>query len=387
MKKNIIVISILLLISICLTLCILINGHKDKSILRPRMGHSTIKIPNSQNVLVVGGVDKQELDFVNSIELYNLEREHSIYNVPTVFSHILPDLFINSDGNIAIIDNGSIEIYNVKEHKIISANKNPFALDDYINETQRLQIANDIIFITGGKSSLKEYVRKGQKEMAISDKTYLYDIRSNKVIKSFNLKIPRTNHQTILYNGFVYLFGGNTPKNTDAVLIEKINLANNTSEIIGKLKQARANHTALNVGNLVYLIGGNSDSIEIYDIENNKSILKKNFKFSNTYQSLDKHNIYVVNINQDSISFLRTSQKKYLSGLYEYDLKKEKIKKLKNLKIGNYASITKLENNSILIIGGEKQILMPNFMKSKICVIDKLCTSFSASNKVFLTDK
>ena len=101
------------------------------------------------------------------------------------------------------------------------------------------------------------------------------------------------------------------------------------------------------------------------------------------YKYFNKDNIYVVNINQESINFLSANPKGYLSGIYEYDLKNEKIKKIKNYKIGNYASIIEIEKGTILITGGEKQLFMPDFLKSKICVIDEICTSHSASNKVF----
>lgn len=354
-----------------------IVGH----LLEKRVGHSAIMLPNSNDILLVGGTNGVANEFLLNAEIFNLKDKNSELILMNR-NHIMSDLFINSDKNIIVIDNGSIEEFNGEKKQFKLIDENPFSLDNYLNETKRIQISDDLILVSGGKFKQKEYFKKGKKEQAITSKAYLYDIKNYKILKQLNLNVPRTNHEMIFSNNCLYVFGGESNTKENSLLVEKYNLDNRKFEIIGKIKEPRTDFSIFQKGQYIFLIGGRAKkNIEIYNLKTNTSEIKKNF-IINSDTILLNYDLNILKIDEENIIFIVKSRYKSLSGLYRYNLNEEKVYKIHKQDIGSYANIIKF-NNNLIISGGEKQslLLLPRF---KICTIGKVCSFNRATNKVIL---
>ncbi len=352
-------------------------GH----MLENRIGHSAILLPNSNEVLFVGGSDGATNNILLNAEICNFKNE-TCNLISMNKRHIMSDIYINSDKNIVIVDNGSIEVFDNIKKQIKLIEENPFGLDNYINETKRFQISNDIVLVSGGKINQKEYFNKGKKEQAITSKVYLYDIKNYKILKQLNLNVPRSNHQMIFSNNYLYVFGGESTTKENSLFVEKYNPDSETFEIVGKIKEARSDFSIFKKGQYIFLIGGRlKDNIEIYNLENNTSEIKKNF-IINSDTSLLNYDLNILDINDENIIFIVKSRNKSLSGLYRYNLNEEKVYKINGQAIGSYANIIKF-NNNLIISGGEKQFFLP-LKRFKICAIGNLCPYNSATNKIIL---
>ena len=352
-------------------------GH----MLENRIGHSAILLPNSNEILFVGGSDGAANNILLNAEICNFKNK-TCKLISMNKKHIMSDIYMNYDKNIVIVDNGSIEIFDNTKKQIKLIEENPFGLDNYINETKRIQISNDIVLVSGGKINQKEYFNKGKKEQAITSKVYLYDIKNYKILKQLNLNVPRSNHQMIFSNNYLYVFGGESTTKENSLFIEKYNPDSERFEIVGKIKEARSDFSIFQKGQYIFLIGGRlKDNIEIYNLKNNTTEIKKNF-IINSDTILLNYDFNILDINDENIIFIVKSRNKSLSGLYHYNLNEEKVYKIYEQDIGSYANIIKFKNN-LIISGGEKQFLLP-LKRFKICAIGKLCPYNSATNKIIL---
>lgn len=352
-------------------------GH----MLENRIGHSAILLPNSNEILFVGGSDGAANNILLNAEICNFKNK-TCKLISMNKKHIMSDIYMNSDKNIVIVDNGSIEIFDNTKKQIKLIEENPFGLDNYINETKRIQISNDIVLVSGGKINQKEYFNKGKKEQAITSKVYLYDIKNYKILKQLNLNVPRSNHQMIFSNNYLYVFGGESTTKENSLFIEKYNPDSERFEIVGKIKEARSDFSIFQKGQYIFLIGGRlKDNIEIYNLKNNTTEIKKNF-IINSDTILLNYDFNILDINDENIIFIVKSRNKSLSGLYHYNLNEEKVYKIYEQDIGSYANIIKFKNN-LIISGGEKQFLLP-LKRFKICAIGKLCPYNNATNKIIL---
>lgn len=352
-------------------------GH----MLENRIGHSAILLPNSNEILFVGGSDGAANNILLNAEICNFKNK-TCKLISMNKKHIMSDIYMNSDKNIVIVDNGSIEVFDNTKKQIKLIEENPFGLDNYINETKRIQISNDIVLVSGGKINQKEYFNKGKKEQAITSKVYLYDIKNYKILKQLNLNVPRSNHQMIFSNNYLYVFGGESTTKENSLFIEKYNPDSERFEIVGKIKEARSDFSIFQKGQYIFLIGGRlKDNIEIYNLKNNTTEIKKNF-IINSDTILLNYDFNILDINDENIIFIVKSRNKSLSGLYHYNLNEEKVYKIYEQDIGSYANIIKFKNN-LIISGGEKQFLLP-LKRFKICAIGKLCPYNNATNKIIL---
>lgn len=345
-----------------------------------RVGHSSILLDDNK-ILFVGGSDGICNNYLHNAEIYNIKTKTSEL-IPMNTDHILPNLYKNSDDNVIIIDNNSIELYDHQKNKFILIKKNPFNLDNLINDTQMIQISDDIILITGGKTNQKEFFQQGKKEQAITNTAYLYDIKSNKILKHLKLNVPRSNHEMISYNNEIYIFGGQSNNIENSLLIEKYNPKTNHFTIIGKIKKPRTDFNIFRFKEYVFLVGGYvNNNIEIYNLKNNSSEIKKNFLINENI-FLSNLNFYILNINNENILFAYKNRNKYLSGIYIYNLNSEKVYKALQLDIGRYSNLIYLDHD-LLISGGEKQSFFPT-RRFKICAKGKLCSFGKASKKIKL---
>ena len=347
-----------------------------------RLGHQVIKIPNQDRFLFVGGSNGVSNNYLSSADLYNYQTKEVENVINTNLPHALPNLYIDSNNNIILIDNNGIELYDKTNKKFVLIEKNPFGIDNYLNESQNIEISNNIVLITGGKINQEKAYKNNKKGTEITKNSYLYDLDKKKIIKKMYLNIPRSNHRMININNYgVYIFGGISDNIDHGLIIEKFNPNSNNFEIIGKLKESRTDFIIDYYKDLVFLIGGLAKSnIEIYNLKNNTSIIKKNFIIDNNIKVTNK-DIFILNIDNNFITFIYKNRLKSLSGIYIYDLNNEQIKKVSQLPIGNYTNITPINKEILLISGGEQQKQFI-FLGNKICIKGKICTFLPANKSI-----
>lgn len=382
MKKNIIlknfIIGLLIILVTAPFTYNKIQNLKNKIIghlLEKRAGHSAIILPNSNRVLFVGGSNGISNFYLPNAELYNIVTGENERIISTNLPHALPNLFINSDNNIALIDNNGIEVFDTNQNKFKLIKENPFDIDNYFNETQQIQISTNSILITGGKKNYK-----------ITKNAYLYNIKSNKILNYLTLNVPRSNHQMISYNNEIYIFGGISNNIPNSLLVEKYTPKTNKFTIIGNIKDVRTDFKIYSYGNYIILAGGlGKNNIEVYDIIKNKSHIYKNFTIRNG-ENLKNSNFDILKASEDSIIFIYKNKSKHLSGIYTYNFKTEKVNLIKKLSIGNYSNILFLDENEFILSGGETQYQFLSGLTSlfitKTCIKGKICTTLPISNRI-----
>ncbi len=342
--------------------------------LQARIHHNSSLLCN-KNVLITGGKNPKNHMDLDTSEIFDSKVNSFITGPKMNLTHSNHEQITLPDCNVLIIDYNGIETYDYKLNKfVLWENDNIKYNKEYLRYEQLFHpgfaIIDDYrIAIVGGATKIDSKI--------INDKKIrILNTKHKKTEKILDMDMGRTSPGVIHLNNNLFIFGGlgNNKKNNYLASSISVNINNNKIEKLPKLIWPRYNFSPIKLpdNDKILLIGGTDMvpwsafefkskkekyhlGLDIYDIKKRDFIEKLN---PYTYIVSNLHNMDLYN---NSLHIISDCQ------LFEYNLKNNELKKLKNLGYRRcYYSNNSifLSHNKILITGIKNE-----FNKEKTAII------------------
>jgi hypothetical protein len=191
-----------------------------------------------------------------------------------------------------------ILIYNPFNKKYVIKNyieifrKNNININPFNNSVSIVYDDNDLIFISGGENNYNLFI--------------IVSWSTSKIIHAEYLKTKKAYHKTIYFNDNLYLIGGSTPDKETSSECFYFNITEKKWHSMPNLNNPRKNASLCFYNNTLYVFRGEDnnnvlDTIEYYNIINNKKRWNIFKPIDNGYVWYPAKNSMIVTIDKDKI--------------------------------------------------------------------------------------